>query len=699
VATGWLVLKNDIIALDLPLKYYIAQCIQQGYVPWWINTWEMGFPLHSPLCWSIFNPITLLFSLASPYHIYQLHTEWLLYVWAAGVGMYRLGRFALHWDTNAALYAGVVYMLSGFVLANAQFLGFIAAVAYTPFVLANYLQLLQKPNATRAISLVFWGYCMLTGSYPAFMLVGCYVLLGALLHHLYQQYRRLSLPLFAQQIKVIAWWHGISLALFVLVSLPLLYGLYDILPHLNHPAALDVSAVSSNYLHPMSLLGWLLPAFSVSEKVLGVTTLMQGVYMGLPTLVLCIAVVKRPKLFDTQTLGLLLVAAFFVGAALAHHLPIRAFMFWYVPLMQYFRHAGLLRYFGLLFFLLAMGRYYTLLLQAPNNSLISKNLTKAWQTTLGLLALIGVLIVAHIYQNQLNPSYQISLLSRFLPHADIRYFWLMQVFGQFILLGTMYKYYTNHQTKLFKTLLCLDLVMAAWLNLPFTVISQYSATDIMQKMPSVQGFPIQNAYVNAVKSTLTDNRGNKWYNINVFTKQVSTQTTYTGSLTLQNANKWYASKLYPTTANNPIVYLSHDYRPLSTLNQTDSCNIYAQTVFLPDSAYKNLPKPIAKLFANDTLSLLSIKPNQITVQVSSNAPQMLCLIQNYYPHWKAYYNHKPLVIMPINHIFMGVSIPAGKGTVTWLYQPTTIIWLSYLSLVIWAMMIATLLIKTRFCIL
>jgi uncharacterized membrane protein YfhO len=111
-----------------------------------------------------------------------------------------------------------------------------------------------------------------------------------------------------------------------------------------------------------------------------------------------------------------------------------------------------------------------------------------------------------------------------------------------------------------------------------------------------------------------------------------------------------------------------------------------------------LPKPIAKLFGNDTLSLLSIKPNQITVQVSSNAPQMLCLIQNYYPHWKAYYNHKPLVIMPINHIFMGVSIPAGKGTVTWLYQPTTIIWLSYISLIVWAMMIATLVIKTRFCI-
>jgi len=47
-------LKNDILTIEYPIKYFISECIHNGEAPVWFNTWALGFPLQSNLTWGCF---------------------------------------------------------------------------------------------------------------------------------------------------------------------------------------------------------------------------------------------------------------------------------------------------------------------------------------------------------------------------------------------------------------------------------------------------------------------------------------------------------------------------------------------------------------------------------------------------------------------------------------------------------------------
>ncbi|RZJ83495.1 MAG: hypothetical protein EOO20_22685 [Chryseobacterium sp.] len=168
-------LKNDILSIDYPIKYFISQCIQNGSLPFWFNTWAMGFPIESFLTWSIFSPLQLLTGLCGVYNIYWLHGEFMFYVLLSGWGMYGLlqqrnNNVALHWILACS------YMLSGFIVGSSQWFTYITAAAFLPLLAAAYLNVLQLRGARHIALFAAVFYIMLTSVYPAFMVISCYLL-------------------------------------------------------------------------------------------------------------------------------------------------------------------------------------------------------------------------------------------------------------------------------------------------------------------------------------------------------------------------------------------------------------------------------------------------------------------------------------------------------------------------------------------
>jgi hypothetical protein len=63
------------------------------------------------------------------------------------------------------------------------------------------------------------------------------------------------------------------------------------------------------------------------------------------------------------------------------------------------------------------------------------------------------------------------------------------------------------------------------------------------------------------------------------------------------------------------------------------------------------------------------RTSRVRIETSAADPQLLVLCDVYYPGWRAYVDGQPTDIMAVNGIFRGVSVPAGKHTVDFRFEP------------------------------
>lgn len=93
---------------------------------------------------------------------------------------------------------------------------------------------------------------------------------------------------------------------------------------------------------------------------------------------------------------------------------------------------------------------------------------------------------------------------------------------------------------------------------------------------------------------------------------------------------------------------------------------------------KNLP---VKIFpgAGET-RIISYQPNTVTIETSTDTPQLLFLSDNYYPGWKAAVDGKPTEIFISDYTFRSVAVPAGNHLVVFSYEPRSFEMGKYLTL-------------------
>jgi hypothetical protein len=73
----------------------------------------------------------------------------------------------------------------------------------------------------------------------------------------------------------------------------------------------------------------------------------------------------------------------------------------------------------------------------------------------------------------------------------------------------------------------------------------------------------------------------------------------------------------------------------------------------------------------DSTRIESYQANKVTVSVSASCAGLLVLSDEYYPGWTATVNGHPSSIYPTDVALRGVSVPAGRSTVVFEYQPSS----------------------------
>ena len=126
----------DVLGYFYPYRAYAAQVIQEGHLPLWNPYLFMGVPFLANSQAGVFYPLNLVLNCLSTAR--QVSWSIILHVTLAGVFAYLYARSSLRLSPWAALLAGVVFALGGFLGAQAEHVNQLSVSAWLPLLLLLY---------------------------------------------------------------------------------------------------------------------------------------------------------------------------------------------------------------------------------------------------------------------------------------------------------------------------------------------------------------------------------------------------------------------------------------------------------------------------------------------------------------------------------------------------------------------------------
>lgn len=627
-------LKNDIIALEYPINYFISQCIHNGEIPYWFNTWGMGFPLQSNLTWGIFSTPQILFCSFFDYNLYTLHIEFMFFILLAGWSMFHLLHKYFVKNINIAQLLAICYMLSGFMVGSSQWLLYITAAAFIPLVISSLLNILFSPSIKNALQFAIIYTIMFTSVYAAFNIITTYSLLIFLMLWFSTNKKSRKTNFFIFRYLSFG-------ALFtILFCLPSLYFTVELLSNIDRGEAIAANAsfFNSNYLHPAALSNMLFPLASVKMKFANTEGTMFHTYCGLFILTLFPwGIWKTIKEKKRIQLLLLLASLVFLIISFGDMLPFRSAIN-ILPGFSYFRNPAIFRFYFILFLLLFLA------VQCRNISfsdLFIKNqhpTLKIVKYTLWVLLLVcfGVFMFS---VKSLN-YFQFGSLTDFIKNISLQQAILISSTLQLLIILTLLFFIKKQKISYIKFILVADLVINTLACTPFYTVSSYSMTEVNQILKDKKKFPIQERKLAEVPTTYTDYKMNNWNNINVFSKEVSSKDAYLGPLILKNNYT-----LPPDSVEREILF--------------------------------NNPILFIKDLNSSVININIHKPTHIQASIISDISVAVTLMQNNYVGWTAFYNNKKIDFIKNEKPGMTIIIPGGEGIMDFRYERKAV-WISAL---------------------
>jgi len=93
-----------------------------------------------------------------------------------------------------------------------------------------------------------------------------------------------------------------------------------------------------------------------------------------------------------------------------------------------------------------------------------------------------------------------------------------------------------------------------------------------------------------------------------------------------------------------------------------------------------VPSPIVlPQTCRGTAEITNEIPSRVTLTVRMETPGLVVLADNWDPGWRAYWNGKPVPVLRADYTVRGVVLPAGSGTLEFVYQPVSLklgLWLA-----------------------
>ena len=631
-------LKNDVVALEYPINYFMSQCIHNGEIPYWFNTWAMGFPLQSNLTWGIFSTPQMVFCSVFKYDIFILHIELMFFVLMAGWGMFYLLKKFFIKDEGIALILACSYMLSGFITGSGQWMLYISAAAFIPFVLSSLIQLLRNPSFKHAMLFAVVYFMMFTSVYAAFNIITTYCLFIFTIWHLLnpgiEKSKRIG------QLKYL----GLALIITSLFCLPCILSTIELLQYMSRgkPLSANTNFFNSNYLPLSGISSMLLPFSSVKMRLPNTEGTMFNSYAGLFTvLTLPVAIAQTIKEKNRTALAIALVALLFLLISFGSILPVRNALN-ILPGFSYFRNPGLFRlyfiFFLIIYIAIAFRNFSWKEIFDLNQAVFPRHLR------LGFFILLLFCLVALVLHFSDGKNLSFSSLQGLIKNISYPQTVFINALIQIVFLVTIFLFTSIAKYKLAKIFIIGELIVNTLFCTPYFTVSSYSLPEVNNILHSVKGFPVQKQKVNEAAAIYRDEKGNEWANVNIFHKEVSVNESYRGPLVLKNFSKF--------ADDSSVAKKVFDHALLFPGDSTDNKN---------------------------EIKLILQRPTHIKIEVIATEATSVTVMQNYFPGWKVYYNDKKLELVKNNKPGMSVNIPAGKGTIDFIFSKRSV-WVTALLL-------------------
>lgn len=655
--------KWDMVSYYFPMRSFISDCLRSGNLPLWLPYQLCGLPLYGDPQSGAWYPAVWLISFLHGYDIYGASIEFILTIFISGAGFYTLAK-GMNISSHVSLLVSVCYMSCGFFISNAQHLTLLISAAYLPFVIHFFLRLLDKPNWKSALSAAFFLFLMFTGGYPAHFIICFYLLLIFFLVQITRNLIRKQ----SEQIRNNILFNSILVFTFVLLSSVAIVSDFQGMSSVTRGEPLTLKEASVFAFTPQCALSFIAP-FALQRRIEFFNTdiSMSNGYFGIFCLLFLLYFFFIPK--SKQQILFLLLAVFFLLASLGESTPVRAWLYHYVPMMNYFRYPSIFRIFSILFFLLLAGfaidYFFTRIKEVKKIILVF--------TTL-FIFFLAVLILISISRNYSGVSIMDAFRDWkfFLQHSTIYDHLIFQSGVSMILLLLFLALFFIRKVEKFLpyvmiALVFTDMFMAAQLNMEFTVITEglspKSVSEKINKLP--HEFPVPDSKPIAEHNIFGAELSPLWQNLNVFGKQVHHEGY--GPFLLSDYETLLNSSLGQKVFQNKFCFFADSVLPKSAL--TASAVPAQGNVYLNEKVFADYADYGKHFQDNGTAEVKQLSPNQIIIETETETKRLLVVMQNNFKGWIATANGANTPVLTVNYSLMAVAVPEGKSNVELSFKP------------------------------
>ncbi len=336
-------------------------------------------------------------------------------------------------------------------------------------------------------------------------------------------------------------------------------------------------------------------------------------------------ILQAVKEKNRSTLLMLAAALLFLILSFGAITPVRQALN-ILPGFSYFRNPAIFRFYFIASLILFLAM--VLRKQSFEELFDQKNFPPARFIRYTIWLLAGICLFVFLWNIGTPGGFSFGSIPGFIKSTGPSQTLLLSSLVQLILIVFLLLLIKTKKWKLATLLFSADLVINTLLCTPFFTVSSYSLAEVNRILHPVNGFPAQERKPAEVNATFTDQKGNDWQNVNIFSKEVSSRESYRGPLLLKNAE---ASDNKLTGLNQPLLFAGND----STGNG---------------------------------VRVLLQRPTHIRAKANLTSPGTITLLQNYYPGWKAFVNDKKTEITPDKGPGMTIAVPQGEITIDFIYE-------------------------------
>ncbi|MBL7692078.1 MAG: hypothetical protein JNM41_10825 [Flavipsychrobacter sp.] len=639
----------------LPWRFFVSDCLRNGVLPVWNPYQQSGYPFFADPQSGMWYPVAQLMALFGRYSVFLFNAEFILTVAAGGWGMYRLaGSFSL--PRHAALFAGITFVACGFYVSNAEHLSWAISASCIVWLFWAYRMLLTTGRAGYALLGALFQFLVLSGGYPAFLIVSSYLLAAFFIAALVAG-RGSRTTLLRGNI--------LFAAAFMVLAVPVIYAFAASMPYMTRGAGVTLQKANGSPFSPQSLLSLLTPFATLkNEEFYNTDISMRNAYMGLVALAFLLVSVALPGMRRWRGIAIASVICLLVSFGPA--LPLRAWLYHYAPLMDLFRFPSLFRLFFLIgAVLIASGAFHVL--TATGRVYVGR----VRAVVLALLVVTSSVVGYALYRNGGTGDCQELFvnMSEFIHKAVFRQLIIVQGMVQlvflmvflFLLWWQQGRYFTS---RVVLVLAVADMVTATQFNMYGTVIDKERCADMHRAIRTAPaGFPLPDmaAGINTRNDDAMRPRMKPLTaNLNNFCKNIATDS-YSPFI-LSRFDMLVESSVHDSAWVNPVLYLAYGAVPESPGVVLPS----RRHVAVDSKTFQSIPFGYD---ANDAVRLTSFRPGHISASVQVAHDALLVLQQVNFPGWRVEVDGQHVMHLTGNYCYPVARIPAGSHTVDYHFAP------------------------------